>query len=168
MQSWSGSPLVAGNLEKAATHLAVLGSFIGGSTLGALLLRASPTRHQSLLVAAGLVGGAAVLWPDRSVLLVLSAAMGLQNAAEGTFGALRLSTVVLTGTFTRLGDLLVGSLWERRADLLGQAAVLALIATSYIAGAAAGAVAILLSPALLLVPAALLLLLGWRHKPDPA
>ncbi|GLZ40278.1 YoaK family protein [Actinokineospora sp. NBRC 105648] len=153
----------------------VLGVLVGAWVAGTATDK-DPVWPRQVTAALGLELAAltvfAVLWEltqgERSpglrltLLAIAAAALGIQGSAVQRFGVPGLSSTYLTGTLTTL----IGGVAARRPrhELLPNARVL----TALIVGAGAGAVVVdhapRWSPALLVVPMAVISLLGWRLR----
>jgi uncharacterized membrane protein YoaK (UPF0700 family) len=152
--------------EWAATSLrvATVAVFFGSAVSGRLLLSVTAGKQWAPLLIEALLLALAGLTPagDRSWVLILAAAMGIQATAVTQFGGVAVSTVVVTSAIARVAERVADFAHKgRRAEadsspFLGrlQAAAWA----GYCAGAAAATGALLMfdSRFALLVPAALL------------
>lgn len=142
--------------RQAAT---VLG-FFSGVVASRLLRRLGHGPAPSYVIAAAIV--AACMGPagaDHAGVVLLAAAMGLQNAAGTVFGGVGMNTVFLTGNLQRLGETLADPIkpGARRRFALG---LLPSVLLAYALGAGGGGLAMrhlpqpLLPPALALAAAA--------------
>lgn len=180
-----GAALGEADLKALGHYLALLGSFVSGTMLSALIVRDSTLRlgrHYSValgLEALLLVGAVPLLAAERHMGLCLaSAACGLQNAMASTYSGSVVRTTHVSGMFTDLGIFLGHHLQGMPVD--GRRLRLCvIIITGFVMGAVAGTVAFRhLGYAALYVPAAitgttsLVHALWWRRlaalNPDDA
>jgi uncharacterized membrane protein YoaK (UPF0700 family) len=156
----------AGDWRRVDLYAATLAAFVAGALVAGLLKHALQRPHIAILVASALLVLVHLLAVDVAIgLVLLGAAMGLQGAALSRFGAVTLTTVVITGVILRLADGLIARLFARRRTGAAAAAneetsFAAAAWLSYAAGGAAGVGGIAISDQALLAPALLLAGLG--------
>ena len=150
---------------RVLTYAGTLIAFFSGALLASLVIRRLGKRPLVLLAVALLLGGAPLLHlDDRSELLLLTFAMGMQGAALSRFGNTSLNTVVVTGTMLRLADEITARLLSA---VKGQAkpprGAIAIPLAGWLVygvGAALGTLFLALLAYPLLAPAALLLVIA--------
>jgi uncharacterized membrane protein YoaK (UPF0700 family) len=90
---------------RTLTYAVTLIAFFAGALLASLVIRSVGKRPLVLLAVALLLAAVPFLPLDeRTELLLLTFAMGLQGAALSRFGNSSINTVVVTGTMLRLAD----------------------------------------------------------------
>jgi len=150
---------------RVLTFAVTLIAFFAGATGASLMIRTLGKRPLVLLTVALVLAATPVLHlAERSELLLLTFAMGMQGAALSRFGSTSLNTVVVTGTMLRLADELTARLLsavEREPKPAPGAIAIPLAAwLVYGIGAAVGALFLALLAYPLLAPAALLLVIA--------
>jgi uncharacterized membrane protein YoaK (UPF0700 family) len=145
-------------------RVATVAVFFGSAVAGRLLLSVTSGRQWAPLLIEALLLTLSAVMPsgDRSWVLMLAAAMGLQATAVTQFGGVAVSTVVVTSGIARLAERVADLAHRgRQADTdisRRQGRLQSAAWAGYCAGAAAatGALLLLDSRASLLLPAALL------------
>lgn len=125
--------------EQAAKSGSAIAAFVVGAVIARRVLRrmASPRCGLALTVLALL---AAAALHGMTQLVVLAAAMGLQDAAAMQFGRISINTVFITGDLVALSDAVAGLSTAPRSSG-HKAASLGGVWLGYVAGAALGAIA---------------------------
>ena len=162
-----------GDWRRVGLYAATLAAFVAGALLAGLLKHALQRPHMAILIAAACLLLVHFLAVDPAIgLVLLGAAMGLQGAALTRFGAVTLTTVVITGVMLRLADGLIARLWARRrtdAAAANEETSFAAVAwLSYAVGGAAGVGGIAVTDQALVFPALLLAGLGVGMALAPA
>ncbi|HYB08606.1 MAG TPA: YoaK family protein [Alphaproteobacteria bacterium] len=153
-----------GELVLMRAYVLTLSTFFLAAILGAILKRLfGRGAYLTLVLAAGLLFIAAAAEIERTwTLPFLAAAMGLQGSSISRFGPASLQTVVVTGTIVRLAEELVQILVKaRHGDATEEdrstGVLFAVAWVFYAVGAGAGAVALVVLSAPLILPGFLLL-----------
>ena len=135
--------LVRANWHSAEDYSASIAAFVIGAVLARLLLRKTACHRCALAAAAMAVLIATPLW-EFPRMLVLAAAMGLQDAAVNHFAGLSINTVFVSGTLVRLGDA-VANVGDKPASSW-TALHLGSVWLGYVVGGAVGAIATRIAP----------------------
>jgi uncharacterized membrane protein YoaK (UPF0700 family) len=172
----AGLSLAAGNWTTAIERGLTLATFFGGAIAGRVLLRAARGRSWlPLTIEAAMLAGAACIDAHLpQAIWLVAAAMGVQSTGMTRFGNVSLSTVVVTGTLSRLGEAVADAVVPRRQPANTGAAIaaprlLAVTWACYGAGALLAAVLLKITSLSLLVAAAMVLLVAlWPVRSRPA
>lgn len=126
----------------AATAGGLILSFVGGVIVSSVLVRAAGRRHKVAVMTAvtGLLTLAAIVatvMPGPLVLVLLAAAMGIENGVFHRDGEVTIGLTYMTGSLVRIGQKLGGALMGDR-DRWGWVPYLALW-LGFLAGAVSGA-----------------------------
>lgn len=164
----TGLSVAAGNWNTAFDRILTLATFVSGAILGRALLRAAFGRSWlPLTVEAAMLVISAFISPHHpAAIWLIAAAMGVQSTGMTRFGNLTISTVVVTSTLSRLSEAFVDYVVPRRQPARTGAAIAAprLLAAAWLAygiGALVAALLLRFTPLTILVPAAMVLAVGY-------
>ncbi len=165
----AGLSLANADWVTALNRVVTLATFFVGAMAGRAIQRTQPQRPWlPLVVEAALIAGSAFVDPTHTAFVwLLAAAMGIQATAITKVHGVSISTVVVTSTMARLAERAVDALaGATPADGTDGAARVGFALTwlAYGAGAVAAVLLMKVTSLPLLVPAAMVLLVGalWR------
>jgi len=110
-----GVGLGTGVRSEALTAAALVLSFVSGVIVATVIGRAMPNGQRAAVMAGvtlllALAAGVAVFAPGAVVLLLLAAAMGLENGIFARDGEVSIGLTYMTGSLVRMGQRLAGAL----------------------------------------------------------
>lgn len=154
----AGFELAAQEWLGAALSLLAIASFTGGVAIARFVRRDGRGPGLCWLLSAAVLAIAGVRpLEGLASLAPIAGALGCLNGSQTRFGMVTLNTTFLTGNLERLGEAIGDRGMQHRP---AQLACVAAIILSYLAGATAGAAAARDLGAPLLIPAAVLALMG--------
>jgi uncharacterized membrane protein YoaK (UPF0700 family) len=97
-----GIAATTGNLSQAAAVFEPIVAFVAGCGIATIFLGTS--QNVCFLIEAAILGVSAFTEQSPGQLVLISLAMGVQNATVNTFGSVRANTSFITGNYERLGQ----------------------------------------------------------------